>query len=172
MGRARAEPVAPGVPGAIFLGTLTLHFRPWEELMPRATLVACLGLALLTVHPLQAQQQQQKKIRHQRNLISAEEIATRPGEGNALDLIRALRPAWLTSRGVASANVSGDGMGGVSDNAGIAVYVDGVKMGGVDALGSIESDRIQEMRFLSASDATMKYGTGNPAGAIEITTKH
>jgi outer membrane receptor protein involved in Fe transport len=140
--------------------------------MPRATAIACLGLALLTIHPLQAQQQQKQKIRRQRNVITAEEIATRPGEGNALDLIRSLRPAWLTSRGVASGNISGDGMGGVTDNAGMAVYVDGVKMGGVDQLGTIEADRIQELRFLSASDATQKYGTGNTAGAIEVTTKH
>ena len=139
--------------------------------MSRSVLVACLGLAILSAQPALAQQQP-KKIRHQRNRISAEEIATRPGEANAYDLIRSLRPAWFNTRGVASGNLSGNGIGGVTDHAGIAVFVDGVKMGGLSQLRSIQADRIQEMRLLSASDATMKYGTGNPAGAIEVATKH
>jgi hypothetical protein len=139
--------------------------------MSRSVVVACLGLAILSAQPALAQEKPHK-IRHQRNLITAEEIATRPGEGNAYDLIRSLRPAWFNTRGVASGNLSGNGIGGVTDNAGIAVYLDGVKMGGLDQLRSIEADRIQEMRLLSASDATMKYGTGHPAGAIEVSTKH
>jgi hypothetical protein len=139
--------------------------------MRRLILIAALGLATLTALPAQAQQQK-PKIRRQRNVITAEEIATRPADGNAYDLIRSLRPTWFTTRGVASGNLSGDGMGGITDNAGIAVYVDGVKMGGTDELRTIEADRIQEMRYLSASDATTKYGTGHTAGAIEVTTRH
>jgi hypothetical protein len=139
--------------------------------MSRSVLVACLGLALLSTQPALAQQKPHK-IRRQRNLITAEEIATRPGESNAYDLVRSLRPTWFNTRGVASGMLSGDGNGGVTDNAGIAVFVDGVKMGGLDQLRPIEADRIQEMRLLSASDATMKYGTGYPAGAIEVSTKH
>jgi hypothetical protein len=52
------------------------------------------------------------------------------------------------------------------------LYVDGVQDGTSDDLDKVRADQIQQLRFLSASDATMKYGTGHPAGAIEITTKH
>ncbi len=129
--------------------------------MPRPVLMACLGLALLSAHPAQAQQ---KKIRRQRNVITAEEVATRPGLSTAYDVVRSLRPAWLTTRGVTSTEDPRAG--------GIQVYVDGVSMGGVSELQSIGVDRIQQLRFLSSSDATMKYGTGNTSGAIEVTTKH
>lgn len=139
--------------------------------MSRSVVVACLGLAVLSAQPVLAQQKPHK-IRRQRNVITAEEIATRPGESNAYDLIRSLRPAWLRTRGVASGQVTGNGMGGVTDNAPIAVYVDGAKMGGPSVLRDIQADRIQELRYLSASDATMQYGTGNTAGAIQVTTKH
>ena len=132
--------------------------------MARTALLACLGLAMLCAHPAQAQQQKEKKIRRERNVLTAEEIATRPGISNAYDAVRELRPAWLTSRGVTSTENPGAG--------GIQVYVDGVQMGGLSELQSIGVDRIQELRFLSAEDATMRYGTGNTSGAIEVTTKH
>jgi hypothetical protein len=129
--------------------------------MLRPVVIGCLGLAMLSAHPAYAQQ---KKIRRQRNLITAEEIATRPGLSTAYDIIRNLRPAWLNTRGITSTEDPTAG--------GIQVYVDEVKMGGLSELQSISVDRIQELRFLSASDATMKYGTGNTTGAIEVTTKH
>ena len=98
--------------------------------MPRSLLIACLGLAMLSAHPAQAQQKD-KKIRKERNRITAEEIATRPGLSTAYDVIRNLRPAWLHSRGVTS---TGDPMSG-----GIQVYVDGVKPGGLSAPPSISA---------------------------------
>ena len=43
-----------------------------------------------------------------------------------------------------------------------ALRVDGVSRSGLEELLSIQLIEIQEMRFLSPSDATMLYGTGLP----------
>jgi hypothetical protein len=43
--------------------------------------------------------------------------------------------------------------------------------GGLDVLEGLYVREIQEMRFLSASDATTRYGTGYPGGIIEVVTR-
>ena len=51
--------------------------------------------------------------------------------------------------------------------------MDNVRMGGVDFLLNIPLDRVTEIRYFDASDATTKWGTGVAGGAIEvITTGH
>jgi hypothetical protein len=75
---------------------------------------------------------------------------------DAFDAVRRLRPMWLRSRGGASPQV----------------LIDGNRQpGGFDALRSIRSSEIQEMRFMSASDATTRFGTGFDGGAILVTTR-
>lgn len=99
--------------------------------------------------------------RRSRNLITSEEIA-KASAADAYDLIRELRPTWFSSRGV----VSGDAYAG-----GIVIYLDGIKQNSVDDIKAIAVERIKEARFYNASDATTRFGTGHPSGAIEITTK-
>ena len=89
------------------------------------------------------------------NLITTEELAEYTTL-SALDVIRRLRPRWLQSRGQTSAQV----------------IQDGARLGDPqNALRSMPVSDIAEMRFLSASDATMRYGTNYPGGAIEITSR-
>lgn len=75
---------------------------------------------------------------------------------DAFDAVRRLRPMWLRSRGGSSPQV----------------LVDGNRQpGGLEALRSIRSSEIQEMQFMSASDATTRFGTGFDGGAILVTTR-
>jgi len=98
------------------------------------------------------------------DVITAEEIA-KSGVNNAYDAVKSLRPAWLRTRGAISTQPDSPGSGGIQ------VYLDGVHLGGIDELDNVVAERVQEMRYLSANDATTKYGTGHTQGAIEITTK-
>lgn len=52
------------------------------------------------------------------------------------------------------------------------VFLDGRPHGTLDSLHQIGTEVIESIRFLSASDATTRFGTGYPAGIIEITTRH
>jgi hypothetical protein len=97
------------------------------------------------------------------NVIVAGEVEA-SGATNAMEAIRQLHPAMLRGRGSA-------GMEGGSSADLIVVYVDNIKAGGLDALVPISAINIREIRFLSAADATTRFGTGTPSGAILVTTK-
>lgn len=43
--------------------------------------------------------------------------------------------------------------------------------GGVESLRSLRAADVSELEFMSASDATTRYGTGYPAGAILVTLR-
>ena len=51
------------------------------------------------------------------------------------------------------------------------VVVDGIVRGELVELDRLNTVNIETMRYLSAPDATIKYGTGFPGGAIEVATR-
>ena len=74
---------------------------------------------------------------------------------DALQVVQRLRPAWLRRR------------------AGFLprVVVDGVPLdGSTEALRNFRVGEIRDMEYLDPSDATMRLGTGYPAGAIIVRT--
>ncbi|MCE2455712.1 MAG: hypothetical protein J4G12_07870 [Gemmatimonadetes bacterium] len=75
---------------------------------------------------------------------------------DAEQAIQRLRPRWARGRGGATPGVIVDGA---------------VRSGGMEALQSIRISEVQEIQYMSASDATLRYGTGFNGGAIVITTK-
>jgi hypothetical protein len=51
------------------------------------------------------------------------------------------------------------------------VYVDGVRRGDLQVLRQINAIDVKEVRHLSATEATQRFGTGNTMGAIVVTSK-
>ena len=49
--------------------------------------------------------------------------------------------------------------------------MDGATPGELGDLDAINADDIEYMRYLNASDATIKYGTGFTGGVIEVTSR-
>jgi hypothetical protein len=95
------------------------------------------------------------------DVITFEELQEDP-DRDLLTVIRSLRPRWLRIR--ASRTFVGE--------EGIAVIVDGLRQNeGMGALYRLRADEVVELRYLSAVDATTKYGTGMTAGAIEVTLR-
>ena len=85
---------------------------------------------------------------------------------NAYELIRGLRPHMLQPRGFAAATAPGPG--GRTAPGGVRVFVDNVFVGGIEMLSTIPVPSIALVRHLSASDATIRYGSGMEGGAIVI----
>ncbi len=52
-----------------------------------------------------------------------------------------------------------------------AVFVDGTQMGGVEELKLLQSSLVEEIRYLSGSEAQTKYGPRFPNGVIEVKLK-
>ena len=101
-----------------------------------------------------------KKARYDRNFIGHEDILSNSAI-DAYDLIRSLRPHWLKGRGTKSFR---------NPEASFPmVYVDNDRMGNLETLTSISSANIKSITFLSASDATIRFGLNHTGGAILIT---
>lgn len=82
---------------------------------------------------------------------------------SAYEAIRRLQPRWLNERGP-SVLVR-------PARAGRRVYLDGLYFGDMSSLKRMSVRTIQEIRFLSAGEATLRYGTGHPDGAFDIFTR-
>jgi len=82
-----------------------------------------------------------------RNLLTQDELQRTAGS-DLFDAIRILRPQWLL------------------------VYLDGVRYGDATSLRQISISVVQEVRFLSPSEAQGRYGTQDLHGVIAVTTRH
>ncbi len=98
--------------------------------------------------------------RGDRNSVTAEELST-TASTNLLDFVQRSRPLWLRTRGRTSVNNEG----------GIVVYLDDNRFGGPEVLRQISPMTVQQMRFLDASAAQQRFGTGHTHGAILIYSK-
>ena len=94
------------------------------------------------------------------NVITAEEIEASM-TNTAWDAVRRLRPTWLRSRGTRS----------LSGQVFPSVIVDSMTPEPMEHLHNIDCRSIQEIRFFDAREATTRFGTGYPSGAIVVTTK-
>ena len=93
--------------------------------------------------------------RRSRNRIVAAEVAELAGLSNALQVVQRLRPSWLTPRGRSGPP---------------AIYRNDARWSrDPSGLVNISIESIQEMRFLSAPDANMRWGT-NVAGTVILVT--
>jgi len=102
------------------------------------------------------------RVAQTRNVITAEEVAS-VNVGTAYEVIEQLRPQFFQSRGPSSIRSN--------TPATPIVYVNGVRYGEIESLTSIRAMDVEEIRLLSASDATTRYGTGHVGGVIEVRTK-
>ena len=97
-----------------------------------------------------------------RNLITAAELMEVP-HSTVYEAVRALRPRWLQAR--AGATFSSRELQTAM------VYIDGQLRGGLDEMHTLVPVEVGELRFMSASDATTRFGTNHIGGAIVITTR-
>jgi len=59
--------------------------------------------------------------------------------------------------------------GGQSVN--VVVYLDDVRLGEVTTMRNVTAMSVKEIRYLSATDATQRWGTGHGSGAIQVISK-
>lgn len=97
------------------------------------------------------------------NVLTAEEMAASQMT-TAYDAIRNLRPTFLRTRGPHTLQPGG----GVQT---AHVFLDGQKYGDIETLKTMSVQTVREIRYLSASDATTRYGIGYTNGVIEVYTR-
>ncbi len=124
----------------------------------------------------------QKAPKKERNRISREELVEAGDRYSVLyDAIRSLRPQFLqvNSRGIRTTGIGqgssspgsmpAAGSGGSSAlNAQPTVYVDGTRSGDLEFLKGINTNAVQEVRYLTATEAENELGPRNEGGAILV----
>jgi hypothetical protein len=148
--------------------------------MKRIAVIAMLSLAVI-VSPsgLRAQEEAQKqgeapkqeepkkKMKTRTEVITLEEIEEMAqGAGDALEVVKRLRPKWLSTR-----NYAASGGGGALAAQEVQVYLDNTRQGGGASLTRISLDLIGEMRYLTGSEASARFGLNHQNGAILVTTR-
>ena len=100
--------------------------------------------------------------RSDRNMLLAADLEPL-SQFTAWDAVQRLRPMWMRPGGIRnSANPAGHYP---------HVFVDGSPYGAMEALRSFRVENIQQMRYVNATDATIRYGGMYQGGVILISTK-
>jgi hypothetical protein len=94
-----------------------------------------------------------------RNLLVQDQFADH-GFHTAYDVIESMRSNWLSSRGPNSFQAPTE----------VQVYLDGVRMGGVETLRTIDLRPVTYIRYFDGIAATARWGLDHGAGAIYVST--
>ena len=97
--------------------------------------------------------------RTDRDVLTAEEMQ-KAGNSDLLQVVQALRPRWLSTRGRDSINAQGYPM----------VYLDGVQLGTPETLESLNVSTVAEIRYFDGPTATERWGICCGHGVIYVTT--
>jgi hypothetical protein len=97
---------------------------------------------------------------------------------DAYELIYNTRMQWLVTRGVNSVAESPRGQGSGDFNIRVTpgretiiVYMDDIRLGGVEEMRDISTDVLTSAQFLDTRQATLRYGGGHAHGAILLSTE-
>lgn len=88
------------------------------------------------------------------NVISGTELRAATGM-NAFEIVQRQRPAFLRNRSPLHAP---------------AVFLNDMRLGGLETLREIPAASITEIRYLDATAATWRFGSGNSGGVIHVLT--
>ena len=95
------------------------------------------------------------------DVITLEEIQ-RGQWSNVYDLVRALRPRWLRTRGP-------DTILGTPGE--VQAHIDGARLGGVNALRSVPVAGISYIQFFDPTTSAARWGLGHGHGTVYISTR-
>jgi len=96
------------------------------------------------------------------NVIIEEDIR-RSEATDAYEIVQRLRPNWLRRRGPTNVRSRESGE--------VTVYVDGMQYGNAAALRNIPAGNVVTISYLSAADATLRFGPRHTGAVIEVTTR-
>lgn len=94
-------------------------------------------------------------LRRDANLITAEELSD-VSDRSVYEAIQVLRPQWLRRTGFRN-----DLPSAIMDNQRYELEI----------LETMSPDEVFSLRYISPSDASIRWGTGYPSGAIEVRTR-
>ena len=113
--------------------------------------------------------------------VITQEVIDQAALDSALDVIRRYRPRWLlptrspTASGivplVGHPGMPQDGDALIVNEVYPTVVRDGIRLGEISSLATISPRTVASIRFLSATDASTRYGSGYDGGVIEVVSR-
>jgi hypothetical protein len=103
--------------------------------------------------------------RRDRTTIQAEEMQ-RVQALNLYEVVQRIHPEWLKPRNTSTTGRT-SGLSASTDTD-VQVYIDAQRAGNAEILKTMAVRSAATMRFYSAADAQVKFGSGNLNGAIEV----
>ena len=105
---------------------------------------------------------------HNSEIIEESELAGISAQ-TAYQAVQRLRPQFLNDR---NTTPFGTPSGQAERNEALSVYLDAARLGGVDALNTIDISQVHEIRRLSPAEAMQRYGSRQMGTVIAVTLKH
>ena len=118
------------------------------------------GIALLILCAACAGSARRAQPPTDRNTITREQLAEHRFR-SAYDAVAALRSNWLGTRGPDSFNTPSE----------VLVYIDNVRVGGVETLRSVVTSSISYIQHFDGLAATARWGLDHGAGVIFVSTQ-
>lgn len=131
--------------------------------MPRLALLLALPAAAILAaacaqKPPAGAGAEPSRARRDPNVIRRDELsAAQLNEMTVYQVVQQVRPRFLQSLGPTAMGQSGGGL---------LVYLDATRLGYANAMQDIRMAEIEEVRYLSPSEATLRFGTGHDGGAL------
>jgi hypothetical protein len=137
----------------------TAWFKPGDtmKIYSRRTATLFYGMAILTACATQTPLTIATPPSGSLGVISEQEIGSSRGT-NAYEVVERIRPLYLTSQL------------DLMPDAERQVYLNGVRLGGLNELRMIPAREVKEIRFVRAIDGGV-YGVGRSGGAIYVTSR-
>lgn len=115
------------------------------------------------------------RMSERRRVILRSEVDRTPVT-SAFELVQNLRPQWMRARGndamVMTPIATRDGIAfAIQDEAPIMVYLNGRRLGNLDALRSITHGDVDHIEHYDPAEAQQRFGAGNPQGVINVITR-
>lgn len=98
--------------------------------------------------------------RTRHDILTVEQLRS-TGTQNAFDAVQALRASWLRPRGPDSFRTPGQ----------VMVYIDDVRLGGVDTLRNISVPQIIFIQYYDGNAASGRWGLDHGNGVIFVSTR-
>lgn len=130
------------------------------------TLAACAGSGAPGAGTAATSGTAPSPVRGSLNLITGAEIEAAGNDVvSAYELVLRLRPGMMRPRNQTAGNTS-------EGNAfGVIAFADDIRLGDLEQLRTIMRGTVREIRYISATDATTRWGTGHSNGVVQVITK-
>lgn len=95
------------------------------------------------------------KTKNDRNLLVTADLTEPQQQLSAYEVVQQLRPNWLHGSGAMT-----------TGSRGLTVFMDGTNYGSLSTLKDVRMYELIDIKYLSASEASNRYGTGYEGGVL------